>query len=138
MRIIGLDVGDRTIGIAMSDITGILATGLTTIRRTSLEKDLVELAKIVHEHEVQKIVIGLPKNMNGSLGERAQKSMDLAETLKSLFEGVEIRLWDERLSTVAAEKVLISADLRREKRKKIIDMMAAVVILQNYLDSSKN
>lgn len=138
MRIIGLDVGDRTIGIAMSDITGILATGLTTIRRTSLEKDLVELAKIVHEHEVQKIVIGLPKNMNGSLGERAQKSMDLAETLKSFFVGVDISLWDERLSTVAAEKVLISADLRREKRKKIIDMMAAVVILQNYLDSGKN
>lgn len=138
MRIIGLDVGDRTIGIAMSDITGILATGLTTIRRTSLEKDLAELARIVHENAVQKIVIGLPKNMNGSLGERAQKSMDLAETLKSLFEGVEIRLWDERLSTVAAEKVLISADLRREKRKKIIDMMAAVVILQNYLDSGKN
>ncbi|HIU64747.1 MAG TPA: Holliday junction resolvase RuvX [Candidatus Avacidaminococcus intestinavium] len=138
MRIISLDVGDKTIGIAMSDLTGTLATGLTTIRRTSLEKDLDTLTKIVDEYTVDSIIIGLPKNMNGSLGERAQKSIDLAKILEERFQSVTVKLWDERLSTVAAEKVLISADLRREKRKKIIDMMAAVVILQNYLDSTKN
>lgn len=138
MRIMSLDVGERTIGVAVSDLTCLIARGVETIRRTSLEKDFARLAEIVSENEVSTAVVGYPKNMNGSIGERAKICETFAEKVKEKFPNLEVVLWDERLSTVAAEKVLISADLRREKRKKIIDMMAAVVILQNYLDSRKN
>ena len=137
MRIMSLDVGERTIGVAVSDLTGLIARGVETIRRTSVEKDFARLAEIISENEVSTAVVGYPKNMNGSIGERAKICEVFAEKVKEQFPNLEVVLWDERLSTVAAEKVLINADLRREKRKKIIDMMAAVVILQNYLDSRK-
>lgn len=138
MRIMSLDLGDKTIGVASSDSMGIIANGVETIRRKGIENDFKRLEELVNEYEVSKFVVGYPKNMNGSIGERAQKSEVFAEELGKRFKDIEIVLWDERLSTVAAEKVLIKADMQRKKRKKIIDMMAAVVILQNYLDNANN
>lgn len=135
-RSMGLDVGTRTIGVAMSDLLGMIAGGVETIRRTTEEKDFARIGELIEEHEVDTIVVGYPKNMNGTIGERGLASEAFAEELRRRF-GVKVVLWDERLSTVAAENVLIDADLRRKKRRKIIDMMAAVVILQNYLDSRR-
>ena len=137
MRSMSLDVGTKTIGIAVSDLMGMIANGVETIRRTTLERDYARLAELIKEHEVDTLVVGYPKNMNGTIGERAQACAAMAEELKVKFPSCKVVLWDERLSTVAAEKVLIDADLKRKKRKKVIDMMAAVVILQNYLDSKQ-
>jgi putative Holliday junction resolvase len=130
-----LDVGTKTIGIATSDLMWMIANGIETIRRTSVERDFTRIGELIKEHEVSTLVVGYPKNMNGSIGERAQICEAFAEELRNRFPVCKVVLWDERLSTVAAEKVLVDADMRRNKRKKIIDMMAAVVILQNYLDS---
>ena len=135
MRTMSLDLGSRTIGVAVSDLTGLIANGVETIRRTSPEQDFVRIGELVTQWEVEEIVLGYPKNMNGTIGERAELTKVFAEELRSRFPGVTVVLWDERLSTVAAERVLIEADLQRKKRRKVIDMMAAVVILQNYLDS---
>ena len=135
MRSMSLDLGTRTIGIAVSDLTGLIANGVETLRRTSPERDFKRIQELLAEWEVEEIVLGYPKNMNGTIGERAEISEAFAEELRNRFPGISVILWDERLSTVAAEKVLISADLQRKKRRKVIDMMAAVVILQNYLDS---
>ena len=135
MRKMSLDVGTRTIGIAVSDLMGMIASGVETIRRTNEERDYARIAELIKEHEVDTLVVGYPKNMNGTIGERAQACADMADKLRVMFPNVEVVLWDERLSTVTAEKVLVDADMRRKKRKKVIDMMAAVVILQNYLDS---
>lgn len=134
-RSMGLDVGTRTIGVAASDLLGMIAGGVETIRRTTEEQDFARIGELLKEYEVDTVVVGYPKNMNGTIGERAHVSEAFAAELRSRFEGIKVVLWDERLSTVAAEKVLVDADLRRKKRRKIIDMMAAVVILQNYLDS---
>ena len=130
-----MDLGSRTIGVAVSDLTGLIASGVDTIRRTSPERDFARIGELVARWEVEEIVLGYPKNMNGTVGERAKLTEAFAEELHSRFTGVSVVLWDERLSTVAAERVLIDADLQRKKRRKVIDMMAAVVILQNYLDS---
>lgn len=135
MRSMSLDVGTRTIGIAVSDLLGMIAGGVETIKRTNPERDFERIGQLIKEHDVDTLVVGYPKNMNGTIGERAQSCEAMAEELRQRFQGVQVVLWDERLSTVAAEKVLVDADLRRKKRKKVIDMMAAVVILQNYLDS---
>lgn len=135
MRVLALDLGTRTIGVAVSDVTGLIAGGVETIRRTSPERDWASLDRLVAQLEVTEIVVGYPKNMNGTVGERAQGCEQFAETLRARFPHLKVLLWDERLSTVAAEKVLIDADLRRKKRRQVIDKMAAVVILQNYLDS---
>ena len=134
MRIMALDLGTRTIGVAVSDVTGLIANGIETVRRTSPERDFSRLEQLVAQWEIGEIVLGYPKNMNGTIGERAKVSEQFAEELKNRFPGISVVLWDERLSTVAAERVLIDADLQRKKRRKVIDMMAAVVILQNYLD----
>lgn len=136
-RIMSLDVGTRTIGVAVSDLMGLIASGVETVRRTSEERDYTCLAELIKEHDAGTLVVGYPKNMNGTVGERAQACAAMAEELKRRFAGIEVVLWDERLSTVAAERVLVDADLRRKKRKQVIDMMAAVVILQNYLDSRR-
>ena len=136
MRAMSLDVGTKTIGIATSDLMWMIANGVETIRRTSVERDFTRIGELIKEHEVSTLVVGYPKNMNGSIGERAQICEAFAEELRSRFPACKVVLWDERLSTVAAEKVLVDAEMRRNKRKKIIDMMAAVVILQNYLDSN--
>ena len=136
MRAMSLDLGTKTIGIATSDLMWMIANGVETIRRTSVERDFTRIGELIKEHEVSTLVVGYPKNMNGSIGERAQICEAFAEELRNRFPACKVVLWDERLSTVAAEKVLVDADMRRNKRKKIIDMMAAVVILQNYLDSN--
>ena len=138
MRCMALDLGSKTIGIAVSDVTGLIAGGVETIRRTSPQRDDQRLTELVQEYEVATLVVGYPKNMNGTVGERAHGCEQFAEHLRALFPCLEVVLWDERLSTVVAEKVLVDADLRRKKRRKVIDMMAAVVILQNYLDSRQN
>ncbi|ADD02310.1 MULTISPECIES: Holliday junction resolvase RuvX [Thermoanaerobacter] len=138
MRIMGLDVGDKTIGIAISDLSGTIAQGLTTIKRSSNKKDFERIKQIINEYEVGMIIVGLPKNMNGTLGPQGQKVVRFVEHLKKAFS-IPIILWDERLTTVEAERVLIEkADISRAKRKEVIDKLAAVLILQNYLDSQKN
>lgn len=130
----GLDVGDKTIGIAISDLMGLTAQGIETIRRTNLKADYARLKVLIDEKEVDKIIVGLPKNMNGTIGPQGEKVLSFVEGLKNRFSK-EIVLWDERLTTVAAERALIQADMRREKRKTVIDMVAATYILQGYLDS---
>ncbi|MGB7606446.1 MAG: Holliday junction resolvase RuvX [Lutisporaceae bacterium] len=134
MRMMGLDVGDATIGVAASDELGMMAHGITTIRRTKLDNDLDSLKNIINEKNIKRIVVGLPKNMNNTIGPRGQISIDFAELLKEKFPELEIEMWDERLTTVAATRVLIEADMSRKKRKTVIDKVAAVFILQNYLD----
>ncbi|SHJ49779.1 Holliday junction resolvase RuvX [Paramaledivibacter caminithermalis] len=137
MRLMGLDVGDKTIGVAVSDLLGLTAQGLETINRTGNKAAINRLRKIISEKEVKKIVVGLPKNMNGTLGPQGKKVLSFVEKLKNKVD-IEIVLWDERLTTVAAERMLISADVSRKKRKKVIDKVAAVYILQGYLDSNRN
>ncbi|HBV88994.1 MAG TPA: Holliday junction resolvase RuvX [Desulfosporosinus sp.] len=132
MRIMGLDFGSKTIGVAMSDALFWTAQGVKTIKRSKREID--ELRELIREYEVMEIVIGYPKNMNGTLGPRCEMTQEFAEVLRSEF-GLEVKLWDERLSTVAAQRTLIEADVSRAKRKQVIDKMAAVFILQGYLDS---
>ncbi|MGG7164405.1 Holliday junction resolvase RuvX [Clostridium ihumii] len=134
MRILGLDVGDRTIGVAISDPLGFTAQGITTIRRKKLEEDINELLKICDEYKVEKIVSGLPKNMNGTVGEQGEKVKMFCEELKKHIDK-DIIFWDERLTTVAAHKAMLEADMSRKKRKQIVDKIAATYILQGYLDS---
>ena len=134
MRIMALDVGSRTIGVACSDALYITAQGIETIRRTSYEKDFQRIAELIREYEVDTIVVGMPKNMNGTKGERAEKTEAFVEKMQEVIS-TPVVFWDERLSTVMAEKSLIAADVSRKKRKEVIDKMAAVVILQGYLDS---
>lgn len=133
MRIMSLDVGSRTIGIACSDALLMTAQGIETIRRTSLEKDFNRLQELITEYEVHELVVGMPKNMNGTKGERAEKTEEFVEKMKEVID-LPVTYWDERLSTVMAERQLIAADVSRKKRKSVIDKMAAVVILQGYLD----
>lgn len=132
----GLDVGSKTIGVAISDALGWTAQGLTTIHWD--EGDITSaddaLAKIISEHEIDEIVIGLPKHMNGSIGERGELSKEYGQHLEEIFQ-IPAKLWDERLTTMAAERVLLEADVSRKKRKKVIDKMAAAMILQGYLDA---
>lgn len=133
MRIMALDVGSRTIGIACSDALLMTAQGIETIRRTSLENDFNRLRELISEYEVHELVVGMPKNMNGTKGERAEKTEEFVEKMKAVID-LPVTFWDERLSTVMAERQLIAADVSRKKRKGVIDKMAAVVILQCYLD----
>ncbi|MGZ3537040.1 MAG: Holliday junction resolvase RuvX [Thermodesulfobacteriota bacterium] len=136
MRIMGLDIGTRTIGIAISDELGITAQGLKTLRRKSMEEDFKEIAAIIRQFEIEKIIVGLPQNMDGTLGIQAEKVLNWMEALKDRVE-IPIATWDERLSTVGASRVLLEADLSRRKRKNVIDKLAAVLILQGYLDQSR-
>ncbi|GGJ83820.1 putative pre-16S rRNA nuclease [Lentibacillus kapialis] len=135
MKIIGLDVGSKTIGVAVSDPLGLTAQGLTTIKWD--EQDVTsadaQLKTIIADQVIGKAVIGLPKHMNGTIGERGEASKKYAEHFEAVHD-ISVVLWDERLSTVAAERVLLEADMSRKKRKKVIDKMAAVMILQTYLD----
>lgn len=136
MRILGLDYGSKTVGVAVSDPLGLTAQGVEIIRRKSENKMRQTLARIealIQEYQVEKIVLGLPKNMNNTLGERAEKSMELKETLERRT-GLDVIMWDERLTTVSANRVLMEAGVRREHRKDHVDEIAAVFILQNYLD----
>lgn len=136
MRTMGLDVGSKTIGVALSDELGWTAQGLKTIQINEEENlfGFDEIGKLIKEYDVGKIIVGLPKNMNGTIGPRAEASQFFAGVLEERF-GLPVVLWDERLTTMAAERVLLEADLSRKKRKKVIDKMAAVMILQGYLNS---
>ena len=134
MRILGLDLGDRTIGVAVSDPLGFTAQGITTIRTKSLQSDIDELKKICKEYNIEKVLLGYPKNMNGTEGPRCEIVKEFAEVIKEQLN-LPIQFWDERLSTVAAHRAMLEADLSRAKRKKIVDKIAAVYILQGYLDS---
>jgi putative holliday junction resolvase len=136
MRVMGLDVGSKTVGVAISDELGWTAQGLETLKINEEENSFgfEQLGKIIDEYGVEKVVVGLPKNMNGSIGPRGEASQKFANELETRF-GITAVLWDERLTTMAAERVLLEADVSRKKRKKVIDKMAAVMILQGYLDS---
>lgn len=136
MRIIGLDVGDKTIGVAVSDGLGLTAQGVTTIRRQNNQKDFAALREIIDEYEAAEVVVGLPKNMDGSIGPQADKAIAFSEKIKKEF-GLPVVLLDERLSTVMAQKTLIQADVSRAKRKHVIDKVAAQLILQVYLDRKR-
>ena len=134
MRIFGLYVGSKTIGVAVSDELNLIAQGVTTLKRKGKRLDIKELLRMIEEFKVEKVVVGLPKNMNGSLGPSAKMVLSLVEELKK-FVDLPIITWDERLSTVAAQKALLEADVSRKKRKQVIDKVAALLILQGYLDS---
>jgi len=133
MRILGIDLGEKRIGIAISDELEIIAQGLPTIPSTNEDEDLKNIKKLVDKYDVEKIILGLPKNMKGTLGKQAKKALSFAEKLKEICQ-LPVELEDERLSTSKAEKLLIHADQSRKKRKKIVDKMSAVIILQSYLD----
>lgn len=134
----GLDVGDKTIGISVSDELGWTAQGMEVIRRNleSPDEDLARLDQLIKQYNIGCIVVGLPKNMNGTIGPRAELCQVFAQELRERT-GLEVRLWDERLTTVAAERVLISANMPRKKRKQVIDKMASMMILQGFLDANK-
>ena len=137
MRIMGLDYGSKTVGVAISDPLHITAQGIETITRKSenkLRKTCARIESLIEEYELERIVVGFPKLLNNDIGERAKKAMEFGEMLKKRT-GLEVVMWDERLTTVEAERTLIENNVRRENRKKFIDKIAAVFILQGYLDS---
>ena len=140
MRILGLDYGSKTVGVAVSDPLGITAQGVEIIRRQSenkLRRTLARIEELIARYQVEKIVLGLPKNMNDTLGDRAEKSLELKDTLERRT-GLDVVMWDERLTTVSAEKVLMESGVRREHRKEYVDEIAAVFILQGYVDYLAN
>lgn len=134
MRKMALDLGDARIGIAFSDPMAIIANGFETFNRYNNDKDFDYIVKLAIEKEVDTIVLGLPINMDGTCGERVEKSKAFGEKLGLMLPNIKIDYMDERLSTVSGEKMLIDAGMRREKRKKVIDKVASTIILQNYLD----
>ena len=137
MRIMGLDYGSKTVGVAISDPLGITAQGIEIIRRekeTKLRQTLARIDALIKEYQVESIVLGFPKNMNNTLGDRAEKSLAFKEMLEKRT-GLSVVMWDERLTTVEANRTLMEGKVRREDRSKYVDMLAAVYILQGYLDS---
>ena len=140
MRIMGLDYGSKTIGVAISDPLGLTAQGVEIIRReeeNKLRKSLRRIEELVKQYEVEELVLGFPKNMNNTIGDRAEKSLQLKETLERRL-GLPVVMWDERLTTVEANRTLMESGVRRENRGKYVDMIAAVFILQGYLDAKAN
>lgn len=136
MRIMGLDYGTKTVGVAISDALLITAQGIEIVRRkeeNKLRKTLARIEELIEEYQVEEIVLGYPKNMNETLGERAKSTEEFKEMLERRT-GLKVHLWDERLTTVAADKAMIEAGMRREERKEHVDKVAAVFILQGYLD----
>ena len=141
MRILGLDYGDKTVGVAVSDPFGWTAQGVEIIRRNSpveYKQSLGRISELIAEYNVEKIVLGFPRNMDGSEGARCEKTLAYKERLEKRFKPMEVVLWDERLSTVAADRYMMSAEMDHFERKSVIDKMAAVFILQGYLDSVRN
>ncbi|NWF92233.1 MAG: Holliday junction resolvase RuvX [Syntrophaceae bacterium] len=133
MRIMGLDIGSHTIGIAISDELGLTAQALKTLRRRSMDEDLRELLEIIAQFRIEKLVVGLPRNMDGTLGKQADGVLQWIKAAEKRIN-LPTLTWDERLSTVEASRVLLQADLSRKKRRKVIDKLAAVLILQGYLN----
>ena len=136
MRYLGLDLGTKTLGISISDETKTIASTLTTIKFEDSEKLYGELEEIIRTYNIEKIVLGFPKNMNNSIGERAESTIEFKEKLESILN-IEVILQDERLSTVAANNYMLEADMSRKKRKDNVDKIAANIILQTYLDIEK-
>lgn len=136
MRILGIDYGDSRVGVAVSDLMGWMAQGVRTVQNKSSKYLLEELAKILDEYKPERVVIGLPKNMDGSVGFRGEATYKFAEKFKEIYGG-EIIFWDERLSTVSATRVMNETNTRGKDRKKVLDTVAACFILQSYLDSIK-
>lgn len=137
MRIMGLDYGSKTVGVAVSDAMGLTAQGIEIVRRKSenkLRQTLARIEEIAKEYGVEKIVLGFPKHMNNDIGERAEKSLEFKEMLERRT-GLPVVMWDERLTTVEADRTMMETGIRRENRKEYVDMIAAVFILQGYLDS---
>ncbi len=137
MRVLGIDYGDSRVGVAVSDPLGITAQGVTTLLNRMYDKMLESLLKIIDEYKINKIVLGMPKNMNGTSGERSEVTQRFCEDLKSHCGDIPIVLWDERLTTVQAVGILNTTNTRGKNRKKVIDTVAACIILQSYLDYSK-
>jgi putative Holliday junction resolvase len=140
MRIMGLDFGSKTVGVAISDPLFVTAQGIEIIRRkeeNKLRQTLARIEALITEYEVGEIVLGLPKNMNDTLGERAELSLEFKDKLERRT-GLPVIMWDERLTTVSADKVMMEAGIRRENRKEYVDKIAAVFILQGYLDYRSN
>ena len=140
MRILGLVYGSKTVGVAVSDPLGFTAQGVEIIRRKSenkMRQTLARIEELIAQYQVEEIVLGLPKNMNNTLGDRAEKSLELKETLERRT-GLPVVMWDERLTTVSANRVLMETGVRRENRKEHVDEIAAVFILQGYLDYLAN
>jgi len=137
VRILALDVGVKRIGLALSDPLGITAQSLGVLARQDKDRDLARLADLARRHEVQEILVGLPRHLNGRLGTLAPEIMALAQSLGELLH-VPVTTWDERLSTVEAERLLIAADVSRRRRRQVVDQLAASIILQAYLDYRHN
>jgi len=136
MRLMGLDYGSKTVGVAVSDPLGLTAQGVETVWRkqeNKLRQTMARIEELIAQYQVEEIVLGLPKNMNNTLGDRAEKSLELKETLERRT-GLPVVMWDERLTTAEAERTLMETGVRRENRKQFLDQMAAVLILQGYLD----
>ena len=137
LRKLGLDFGDKKIGVAISDALGITAQGKGYISRTDLRKDLEVILDYIEKYSIEEIIVGMPKNMDGSYGPRAQKTQEFINFLNNNLD-IPIKTWDERLTSKEAEKVLIKADMSRSARKEVIDQMAASLILDSYLQANKN
>lgn len=140
MRIMGLDLGTKTVGVAISDALQLTAQGIEIIRRkdeNKLRQTLARIESLIIEYEVEEIVLGLPKHMNNDLGDRAQFSLEFKEKLERRT-GLPVALWDERLTTVSADKLMMEAGVRRENRKEYVDKIAATIILQGYLDYKRS
>ena len=136
MRLMGLDYGSKTVGVAVSDPLGLTAQGVETVWRkqeNKLRQTMARIEELISEYQVERIVLGYPKNMNDTVGERAAKSLEVKEKLEKRT-GLPVVMWDERLTTAEAERTLMETGVRRENRKQFLDQMAAVLILQGYLD----
>jgi len=136
MRFLGLDIGSKRIGLALSDELGIIAQGLPTLNRTTPKNDIRKLLEIASQHKVEKIVIGLPKNLNGTLGKSAEQVLAFIQEMKAKT-AIPVDVWDERFSTVAVTRTLVSANVSRRRRKEVVDKLAAVYILQGFLDNHR-
>lgn len=131
----GLDLGQSRIGVALSDELLFTAQGLVVLKSEGMVRDLERVAGLIGQHAVSRLVIGLPLNMDGSRGEMAEKAAEFARRIGERLPALEVRLWDERLTTTAAQRVLVAADISRQKRRQVVDKVAAALILQGYLDS---
>ncbi len=136
LRILALDVGNKRIGVALSDELNILAQPLYTIHRKGLERDIQEIVNIIKEKNVGTVIVGLPKNMDGTVGFQGEKTQKFAEILMQNIE-IPLIMWDERLTTISARRIMIENDVKQKDKKNLVDTVAAVVILENYLNSRK-
>ena len=137
MRILALDVGTKSIGVAVSDELRVAAHGVTTVKRTELKRDLDAIGRIIEHYNPSEVLIGVPYNSDGTVGKRGEAILEFAQKVKERFS-LPLNLWDESFSTASAENILLEADLSRKKRRKVIDKVAAVIILQDYLKSREN